>query len=47
MTLATDKMRILGKTKNPVTGEFSSTVRQPVAPPKPKLKLKISKKRNK
>ncbi len=42
MTIATNKLRILGKTKNPVTGEFSPTafpprfVKGPVAEPKPK-----------
>jgi hypothetical protein len=36
MTFATNKLRILGKTKNPVTGEFSPAVKQPVAQPKPK-----------
>ncbi len=47
MTLATDKMRILGKKKDPVTGEFSSAaVKQQVVTPKakPKLKLKHPKK---
>ncbi len=40
MTLATNKLRILGKTKNPVTGEFSPTqfpprfVKGPVVSPK-------------
>jgi hypothetical protein len=46
MTLATNKMRILGKTKNPVTGEFSPSVQQPVGSvkPKPKPSGKASKK---
>ncbi len=38
MPLATNKMRILGNTKNPVTGEFYE-VKAPVGPPKPKLTL--------
>jgi hypothetical protein len=46
MTIASNKLRILGKTKNPVTGEFSPTqfpprfVKGPVAAPK----LKTTKK---
>ena len=36
MTLATNKLRILGKRKDPVTGEFSPMVKQPIAQPKPK-----------
>jgi hypothetical protein len=36
MTFATNKLRILGKKKNPVTDEFSPAVKQPVEPPKQK-----------
>jgi hypothetical protein len=37
MTIATNKLRILGKSKSPKTGEFSSkVVKEPVAEPKPK-----------
>jgi hypothetical protein len=41
MTFATNKLRILGKTKNPVTGEFSQKV---VKDPQPKPKPKPAKK---
>jgi hypothetical protein len=46
MTLATNKLRILGKTKNPVTGEFSPTVFPPrfVKGPVVSPKLKPAKK---
>jgi hypothetical protein len=41
MPLATNKLRILGKTKNPVTGEFSSNVvKAPVTQPKSKPEKK-------
>jgi hypothetical protein len=36
MAFATDKLRILGKTKSPVTGEFSPNVVKEPPPPKPK-----------
>jgi hypothetical protein len=36
MTFATNKLRILGKKKDPVTGEFSPMSKQPIAQPKPK-----------
>jgi hypothetical protein len=48
MTIATNKLRILGKTKNPVTGEFSPIelpprlVKGPVVQPKPKSAKKSS-----
>jgi hypothetical protein len=39
MAFATNKLRILGKTKNPVTGEFSPTVvKAPEPKPKPTRK---------
>jgi hypothetical protein len=37
MAFATNKLRILGKEKDPKTGEFSPKVlKWPVTPPKPK-----------
>jgi hypothetical protein len=42
MPFAMNKLRILGKTKDPVTGEFKPAVKQPVAPPKPKPEKKGS-----
>ncbi len=39
MTVATNKLRILGKKKNPVTGEFSpNMVKEPEPKPKPAKK---------
>ena len=38
MAFATDKLRILGKTKDPVTGEFSPEVVKVVKEPEPKPK---------
>ncbi len=43
MAFATNKLRILGKTKSPVTGEFSpKVVKEPVVQPKPKPRKKAS-----
>lgn len=39
---ATNKLRILGKTKDPVTGEFSPALKQPAPKPKPKPTKKAS-----
>jgi hypothetical protein len=46
MALATNKLRILGKTKNPVTGEFSPTLPLPKSAKGPAVlpKLKPAKK---
>jgi len=42
MTFATSKLRILGRTKNPVMGVFSPEVKQQLVQPRPKPAKKES-----